>query len=54
LIIEGLLLEDVDKINAYLSSLSPEEADFQAKIAAQSGFIRFEEDEEENEESLAS
>jgi hypothetical protein len=48
------LLEDVDKINAYLSSLSPEEADFQANIAAKSGFIRLEEEEEEKEESMAS
>lgn len=46
-ILEGLLLEDVEKINAYLGSLPPEEASYQANLAAKSGFIQFEEDEEE-------
>lgn len=46
---EGLLLEDVDKINSYLGSLPPEEASFQANLAAKSGFIQFEEEEDEEE-----
>lgn len=42
LIVEGLLTEDVDKINEYLSSLSPEESEVSAKMAIDSGFIQFE------------
>ncbi|KAJ3306474.1 hsp90 co-chaperone Cdc37 [Kappamyces sp. JEL0829] len=44
---QGLLLEDVDKINAYLSSLPPEEASFQANLAAKSGFIQFQDEDED-------
>ena len=47
---EGLLLEDVDKINEYLSSLSPEEADYQSKIACKAGFISLQDPDEEEEE----
>jgi hypothetical protein len=32
-----------------LGSLNPEEADFQANMAAKSGFIQFEEENEESE-----
>ena len=44
---EGLLLEDVDKINRYLGSLDPEEADYQSKIACKAGFLSLQEDEQE-------
>lgn len=46
---QGLLLEDVEKINNYLSSLDPEEAEHQAKIAEKSGFVQFESAEEGEE-----
>ncbi|KAJ3323932.1 hsp90 co-chaperone Cdc37 [Boothiomyces sp. JEL0866] len=48
----GLLNEDVDKINAYLSSLPPEEADLQAKLAAKAGFIQLQEDDDEKADDL--
>lgn len=44
--LDGLLLEDIDKINGYLSSLSPQESEACAKMAIESGFIQFEEEEE--------
>ena len=44
---EGLLLEDVEKINRYLGSLKPEEADYQSKIACKAGFISFQDEESE-------
>jgi hypothetical protein len=47
LIIEGLLLEDVEKINNYLGSLDPQEAQYQADLACKAGFIQFQEDDEE-------
>jgi hypothetical protein len=46
---QGLLLEDVDKINEHLSSLSPEEGNSTAEMAIKSGFIQFEEVEDEDE-----
>lgn len=44
---EGLLTEDVDKINAFLSSLAPEESEREAKRAVEAGFIQMEEIEED-------
>lgn len=38
--------EDIDKINQYLSSLEPEEAEYQANLAVKAGFIQFQEEEE--------
>jgi cell division cycle protein 37 len=46
---QGLLLEDVDKINEYLSSLSPEDGEREAKLAIDAGFIQFESAEEDEE-----
>jgi hypothetical protein len=43
---QGLLTEDVDKINQYLSSLEPEEAEHQANLAVKAGFINFQEEDE--------
>jgi hypothetical protein len=47
--VDGLLLEDVDKINNYLTTLPPEEADYQAQMAVKAGFIQMEEEIEEVE-----
>lgn len=47
LILEGLLTEDIEKINQYLSSLEPEEAEYQANLAVKAGFISFQEEPEE-------
>jgi hypothetical protein len=41
------LLEDVDSINKYLTSLPPEEADYQAQMAVKAGFIQMEEEGDE-------
>ena len=46
-IIEGLLLEDVEKINQYLSALNPEEAETEAQRAIDAGFIHVSEEEGE-------
>lgn len=43
---EGLLLQDVDKINEFLGSLDEGEADRQAKMAIEAGFIQVEEEED--------
>eukprot|EP00842_Homolaphlyctis_polyrhiza_P005605 jgi/Hompol1/6045/HPOL_004823-RA len=41
---EGLLLEDVEKINQFLSTLNPDEAERNARFAIECGFINVEEE----------
>jgi hypothetical protein len=43
------LKEDIEKINQYLSSLEPEEAEYQANLAVKAGFIQFQEEEADEE-----
>jgi cell division cycle protein 37 len=43
---EGLLLEDIEKINQFLTSLPPEESEKQAEMAIKAGFIQMDHDEE--------
>ncbi|KAH6565988.1 hypothetical protein BASA50_005293 [Batrachochytrium salamandrivorans] len=47
---EGLLLEDVDKINDYLKTLDPKNAELSAQLAIEAGFIHVEDEEDEEDE----
>lgn len=51
---EGLLLEDVEKINKFLSSLSVEDSEREARLATEAGFIQFEEAGDEETEEVES
>ncbi|KAI8922778.1 Cdc37 N terminal kinase binding-domain-containing protein [Entophlyctis helioformis] len=46
---EGLVLEDIDKINQFLTSIKPEEADRHAKFAIECGFIQVQDEEAEED-----
>ncbi|KAL2913665.1 hsp90 co-chaperone Cdc37 [Polyrhizophydium stewartii] len=44
---EGLLLEDIDKINQFLGTLTPEEAERNAQFAIEAGFIQTQSEEDQ-------
>ena len=48
---EGLLLEDIDKINEYLNSVDPKQAEKDAQYAIEAGFIHVQDDEVPEEEN---